>query len=74
MMVTHHEWGESSHNKEEESDERRMVETPPNLVETVRSLREELQIFKADNDRLMKEQEKQTEINVVLLQSLSELQ
>jgi hypothetical protein len=73
-MVTHHEWGESSHNKEEESDERRMVETPPNLVETMRSLREELQIFKADNDQLMKEQEKQTEINVVLLQSLSELQ
>jgi hypothetical protein len=57
-MVTHHEWGESSHNKEEESDERRAVETPPNLAETVRSLMVELQSFKADNDKLMKVQEK----------------
>jgi hypothetical protein len=57
-MVTHHEWEESSHNKEEESDERRMVETPPNLVDIVRNLRAELQSFKDDNDRLMKDQEK----------------
>jgi hypothetical protein len=42
-MVTHHELGESSHNREEESDERRVVETPPDLAETVRSLMEELQ-------------------------------
>jgi hypothetical protein len=33
----------------------RVVETPPNLVETTRSLREELKIFKVDNDSLMKE-------------------
>jgi hypothetical protein len=33
----------------------------------------ELQICKADNERMMKEQENQTEINVVLLQSLSDL-
>jgi hypothetical protein len=39
-MVTHHEMGESSHNKEEEFDERRVVETPPDLDETVRSLME----------------------------------
>jgi hypothetical protein len=38
--------GESSHNREEESDERRVVETPPNLDETVRSLMEELQSLK----------------------------
>jgi hypothetical protein len=37
-MVTHHEMGEGSHNREEDFDERRVVETPPNLVETVRSL------------------------------------
>jgi len=49
-----------------------MVETPPNLAETVRSLREESQSFKAEIDHLMKEQEKQTEIKVVLLQILSE--
>jgi hypothetical protein len=32
------------------------VETPPDLVEIVRSLMEELQSFKADNERLIKEQ------------------
>jgi len=57
-MVTHHEWGESSHNKEEEPNEIIMVETPPNLDKTVKILRTELKIFKADNDQLMKEQEK----------------
>ena len=34
----------------------------------------ELQSCKADNERMMKEQEKQIEINAVLLQSLSDLQ
>jgi hypothetical protein len=37
-MVTHHELGESSHDREEEYDERRVVETPSDLVEIVRSL------------------------------------
>jgi hypothetical protein len=37
-MVTHHELGEISHNREEESDERRVVDTLPNLVETIRIL------------------------------------
>jgi hypothetical protein len=73
-MVTHQEVGEGSHNRDEESDERRVVGTPPDLVETVRSLMVELQSCKADNERMMKEQEKQTEINAVLLQSLSDLQ
>jgi len=53
-MVTHHEMGESSHNQEEEYDEGRVVETPPNLVEIVRSLMEELQSFKSNNERLIK--------------------
>jgi hypothetical protein len=73
-MVTHHEVGDGSHNRDEESDERRAVETPPGLVETVRSLMAELQSCKADNERLIKEQEKKTEINAVLLQSLSDIQ
>ena len=73
-MVTHHELGETSHNGEEESDERRVVETPLDLVETVRSLMEELQSCKVDNERLTKEQEKHNEINAVLLQSLSDIQ
>ena len=54
-MVTHHEVGEGSHNRDEESDERRAVGTPLDLVETVRSLMVELQSCKADNERMMKE-------------------
>jgi hypothetical protein len=73
-MVTHQEVGEGSHNRDEESNERRAIRTPPDLAETVRSLMVELQSCKADNERMMKEQEKQTEINAVLLQSLSDLQ
>jgi hypothetical protein len=73
-MVTHHELGESSHNREEEFDERRVVETPPDLAKTIRSLMEELQNCKDDNERMIKEQEKQTEINAILLQILSNIQ
>jgi hypothetical protein len=73
-MVTHQEVGESSHNRDEESNERRAIETPPDLAETVRSLMVELQSCKADNERMMKEQEKKTEIDAILLQILSDLQ
>jgi hypothetical protein len=59
-MVTHHELGESSHNREEEYDERRAVETLPHLDETMRSLMEELHSCKADNERMIKEKEKKT--------------
>ena len=72
-MVTQNEEGEGSHNRDKESDERRVAGTPPNIAKTVRSLMVELQSCKADNERMMKEQEKQTKINVVLLQSLSDL-
>jgi hypothetical protein len=73
-MVTHQEMGEGSHNRDEESDERRAIGTPLDLARTVRSLLVELKSYKADNERMMKEQEKQIEINAVLLQSLSNLQ
>ena len=69
-----HEVGDGSHNRDEESDERRVVETPPDLVETIRSLRAEIHSCNANNERLIKEQEKQIEINAVLLQSLSDIQ
>jgi hypothetical protein len=72
-MVTCHDLGEISHNREEEY-ERRAVETPPDLAETVRSLMAKLQSCKDDNERMIKEKEKKTEINVVLLQSLSDIQ
>jgi hypothetical protein len=54
-MVTHQDLGESSHKKEEESNERRVVETPPDLAETIRSMMEELQSCKGDNERMIKE-------------------
>jgi hypothetical protein len=73
-MVTHHEVGDKSHNRDEDSDERRAIETPPYLDETVRRLMVKLQSCKADNERLIKEKEKQMEINAVLLQSLSDIQ
>jgi hypothetical protein len=57
-MVTHHELREISHNREEESDERKVVETPPYLDETIRILMDELQSCKANNERIIKEQEK----------------
>jgi hypothetical protein len=41
-MVMCHEVGDGSHNRDEEPNERRAVETPPDLAETVRSLRDEL--------------------------------
>jgi hypothetical protein len=41
-MVTCHEVGDGSHNRDEEYDERRVVENPSDLAETVRSLRAEL--------------------------------
>ena len=50
------------------------METPLDLAETVRSLMAELQSCKDDNERLIKEKEKQIEINAVLLQSLSDMQ
>jgi hypothetical protein len=73
-MVTHQEVGEGSHNRDKESNERGEAGTPPGLAETLRSLMVELQSCKVNNERMMKEQEKQTEINAVLLQSLSDLQ
>ena len=66
-MVTHHEVGDDSHNRDEESDERRAVETPRDLADTMKSLIVELQSCKADKKRLIKEQEKQMEINAVFL-------
>jgi hypothetical protein len=37
-MVTCHEVGDGSHNRDEEFDERRVVKTPLDLAKTLRSL------------------------------------
>jgi hypothetical protein len=48
-MATSHEVGDGSHDKDEDSGERRVVETLPDMAEIVRSLSVELQCFKVDN-------------------------
>jgi hypothetical protein len=73
-MVMHHEVGDGSHNRDEDSDKRRAVETPPDLADTMRNLMVELQCCKVNNERLIKEQEKKMKINAVLLESLSDIQ
>jgi hypothetical protein len=59
-MVMCYEVGDGSHNRDEESNQRRAVETPPDLDKTVRSHMDELQSCKDDNKILIKEQEKKT--------------
>jgi len=44
------------------------------LKDTLRSLKEKIRSYKADNDIIIQEQEKQAEVNAVILQSLSYLQ
>jgi hypothetical protein len=66
-MVTCYEEGDESHNRDKESDKRRVVETCLELDETIKILRANLQSCKYDNKRLIKEPEKQTKINAILL-------
>jgi hypothetical protein len=72
--MVHHGMEETSCIRDEESDERRVIETPPDLVETVRSLKVELQSYQDDNEKLIRAQEKLIELNAVLLQRLYEIQ
>jgi hypothetical protein len=65
--MVQHSMDDTSHLRDEESDGQRDRETPPYLMDTVRSL-------KADNERLMRAQDEQAELNAVLLQSLYEIQ
>ena len=44
--------------------------SPTKVLETMRNLIVELQVFKADNEKLKKTQEEQKEINEVLLRSI----
>ena len=56
-----------------ESDEQCGVGNSSDLADTLRSLNEEMNC-KAENDRIIQAQEKQVEVNAILLQSLLELQ
>jgi len=52
------------------SDGQHGVGNSSELAYTLRSLKEEIRICKEDNEKIMQAQEKQVEVNVVLLQSL----
>jgi hypothetical protein len=44
-----------------------------NLVETIKGLQKDVQIYKVDNERLMKAKEKQDDFNIKLMQSLDRI-
>ena len=60
-------------NVETESNGRRYQETPPNFLATMRSLWVEMQIYREDNERLVKAQEEQNQLNAAMLQSLTDI-
>jgi len=53
-----------------ESDKKHGVGNSSNLTDTLRNVKEEIRIFKADNNKIMQAQEKQVKVNAIL-QSLS---
>jgi len=55
------------------SDEKNGVGHSFDLVDTLRSLKEEIRSCKAPNDRIIQAQEKLAEVNATILQSFSEL-
>ena len=60
-------------NAEIESNGRRFQDTPPDFIATMRSLRVEMQSYRADNERLVKPREEQNQLNVAMLQSLTDI-
>ena len=56
-----------------ESNGRRFQDTPPDFAATMRSLRVEMQSYKADNERLVKAQEKKNQLNASMLYSLTDI-
>ena len=56
-----------------ESNGRRLQETPPDFAATMRSLRVEMQSYRADNERLVKALEEQNQLNATMLQSLTDI-
>ena len=54
-------------NAKTNSNGRRFQHTPPDFAATMRSPRVEMQSYKADNERLVKAQEEQNQLNAVML-------
>ena len=61
-------------NDETESNERIFQDTPPDFAATMRSLRVDLQSCREDSERMHKAQEDKNQINVAILQSLTDIQ
>ena len=68
--------GENIHveNAKTESNGRRNLETPPDIAATMRILRVDLQSYREDNERMIKAQEYQNQLNASMLQSLTNIQ
>ena len=60
-------------NDETESNGRRIQDTPPDFAATIRSLRVDLQSCREYNERMLKAQEDQNQINAAILQSLTNI-
>ena len=60
-------------NDETESNGRRFKDTPPDFAATMRSLKVDLQSYREDNERMLKAQEDQNQINAAILQSLKNI-
>jgi hypothetical protein len=65
--MVQHSMGDILHLIYDESDGRRDRETPPDLMATIRSLKE-------DNERFIRGRYEQAELNAMLLKSLLEIQ
>ena len=61
-------------NAETKSNGRRYQETPSNIAATMRSLRVGLQSYHEENERMIKAQEEQNQLNAAMLQSLTSIQ
>jgi len=57
-----------------ELDEQRGVGYSSDFADTLRRLKEEIKSCKEDNEKIIQAQEKQAEVNAIILQSLLELQ
>ena len=68
--------GENIHveNAETESNGRRFQDTPLDFASTMRILRVEMKSYKEDNEILVKAQEEPNQLNVSMLQSLTDIQ
>ena len=61
-------------NDETKSNGRSFQHTPPDFAATMRSLRVEMQSYRANNEILVKAQEEQNQLNAAMLQSLTDIQ